>query len=182
MWIYDNNLEFPLNITKPDPEFAKVLITAIGGYSGELGAAMRYFNQSFTMADDYGKKLLTDIATEELAHVEILSNMMMLLTKDLSLEELKKYGLDKNYTEHGHNFFPTDVNGNPYSVTYYAVSGDPITDLTEDLAAEAKAKAVYEHLMDQTSNPEILAPLAFLRQREIIHFQRFGELLNKYLN
>lgn len=182
MWKYDEMLEFPVNITKPDPDFAKVLITAIGGYSGELGAAMRYFNQSFTMKDEYGKSLLKEIATEELAHVEILSNMMIALTKGLSIDELKKSGLDKCYTEHGENFFPTDTNGNPYSVTYYAVSGDPVTDLTEDLAAEAKARAVYEHLMNQTNNPEILGPLSFLRQREIIHFQRFGELLNKYLN
>lgn len=182
MWSYNNELLYPLKITKPDGKFASLLNSAIGGYAGELGAAMRYFNQSFTMKDEIGKKLLRDIATEELAHIEILSTMMIELTKDLSLSELKDLGLDKNYTEHGYNFMPSDTFGNPYTVSYYAVSGDSVTDLCENLAAEAKAKKMYEHLIDQTQNPEILGPLQFLRQREIIHFERFGELLNKYLS
>lgn len=182
MWKYDSNLIYPLNIENKDPKFASLLITAIGGAGGELGAAMRYFNQSFTMKDEMGKKLLKDIATEELAHIEMLSQMMIDLTKDLTIDEIKQYNLSNNYTEHGYNFYPTDTQGNPYNVSYYAVTGNPITDLIEDLAAESKAKAMYEHLMDQTDNPCILAPLSFLRQREIVHFQRFKELLNKYLN
>ena len=181
MWEYKEILEYPVNITKSDPKFSNILIAAIGGYSGELGAAMRYYNQSFTMPTKEGKKLLRDIATEEFAHIEILSHMIYQLSKDLNIKEIKEFKKE-NYTEHGYNFFPTDTTGNPYTPTYYAVSGDPITDLFEDLAAEAKARTVYEHLMDLTDNKEILAPLAFLRQREIVHFQRFAELLSKYLN
>lgn len=180
MWIYKDILQFPVNITKPDPKFASILITQIGGYAGELNAALSYLNQSLTMPDAEGRKLLIDIGTEELMHIEILATMMKKLVKGVSIEDLKKYGLDKSYTEHGYNFKPTDTNGNDYSTMLYAVSGNPITDLISDLAAEEKARTVYEYLMNQTNNEEILAPLSFLRQREIIHFQRFGELLNKY--
>lgn len=180
MWRYEKMLEFPVNIKKKDLHFAKVLITQIGGFAGELGAALRYLNQRYTMPTEEGKALLTDIGTEEMAHIEILSAMLHQLTKGATIEEIKAAGLESNYTEHGLNFYPTDANGVPFTVTVYAVTGDPIVDLTEDLAAEEKARIVYEHLMDLTNNPDILAPLAFLRQREIIHYQRFGELLTHY--
>lgn len=180
MWTYEKRLAMPLNITKPDLKFAKILVTQFGGFAGELNAALRYLNQRFTMPTDEGKALLTDIGTEELAHVEMIESMLCALTKGATKEDFKKAGFEANYVEHGINHYPTDANGVPYTVLEYASTGDPIVDLTENLAAEEKARIVYERLMDMTDNPEILAPLAFLRQREIIHYQRFAELLTKY--
>lgn len=180
MWCYTKNLEFPVNITKRDLRFAKILITQIGGYAGELGACIRYFMQASTMPDSVGRDLLIEIATEEMAHVEILHKMIECLTKGATVEEIKSLQVEGNYAEHGFGIYPTDVGTVPFSVAYLASSGDVITDLTEDLAAEEKARAVYEHLMDLTNNPEILAPLSFLRQREIIHYQRFAEALKHY--
>ncbi len=180
MWKYEKHLEFPVNIKTKNLRFAKILITQIGGFAGELGASLRYLNQRYTMPTDEGKALLTEIGTEEMAHIEILSAMMYQLMQGATFEELKANGLEAMYTEHGYNFFPTDANGVPFSVTLYAVTGDPIADLTEDLAAEEKARVTYEHLMNMTDDKDILAPLSFLRQREVIHYQRFGELLDKY--
>lgn len=180
MWTYNYFLEFPVNIKKKDLKFAKILVTQIGGYAGELGACMRYLNQRYTMPTKKGRDLLTEIGTEEIGHVEILAEMLSQLVCGATVEEIKAAGLEANFTEHGYNFFPTDSNGVLYNTAYYAVSGDPITDLTEDLAAEQKARSVYEHLMTLTDNPDLLGPLSFLREREIVHFQRFGELLDEY--
>ena len=159
---------------------AKYLVTQYGGANGELAAALRYLNQRYTMPDEKGKALLTDIGTEELAHVEMISTMVYQLMKDATVEELKVAGLGGHYAEHGKALYPTDANGVPFSVAYFSTTGDPIADLQEDLAAEQKARAVYENLMHLTDDPDVLAPLAFLRQREIIHFQRFLELYNEY--
>ena len=160
----------------------KILITQIGGYAGELGACIRYFMQVSTMPDLVGKNTLLEIATEEMAHCEILAKMIECLTKGATAEEFKAAGIEGQYAEHKTGLFPTDTSTVPFSVAYLASSGDYITDLTEDLAAEEKARAVYEHLMDLTNNPEILAPLSFLRQREIVHYQRFAEVLKHYQN
>ncbi len=180
MWNYQRNLLYPVCITKPNLDYAKYLVTAIGSYAGELGAALRYLNQADTMPTVEGKALLTDIGTEEIAHVEILSEMIRQLTKNVSIDKIKESKLLENYVDHGSSFVPTDASGNPFSITYYASTGDFISDLYEDLAAEQKARTMYEHLMDITNDEEILAPLSFLRQREIIHFNRFKELLEKY--
>lgn len=180
MWNYKKYTLYPVNITKPNLDFAKILVTAIGGYSGELGAALRYLNQRDTMPTVEGKALLTDIGTEELAHIEILSVMLKQLTKGASLEDIKSSPMLENYIEHKQSYFPVNVSGNPFTVDYYASTGDYIADLYEDLAAEQKARTVYESLMDVTDDKEILGPLSFLRQREIIHFNRFKELLEKY--
>lgn len=182
MWEYKRMLEFPVKITKRDLRFAKILITQIGGYAGELGATIRYFMQVPTMPDEIGKNLLLEIATEEMAHVEILANMIDQLTKGATAEEYKAAGIEGQYAEHKNGLYPTDAYSVPFNAATLASSGDYITDLTEDLAAEEKARAVYEHLMDLTNNPEILAPLSFLRQREIIHYQRFAEALKHYQN
>ena len=177
MWEYKKYLEFPVRISKPDLKFASILITQIGGYAGELGACIRYFMQAPTMPDEVGRNLLVEIATEEMAHVEILVAMIKGLTKGLSQEEFKKLNLEGMYADHKLGIYPQDTGNNPFTVSYLASSGDVIADLTEDMAAEEKARAVYEHLMDLTDNEEILAPLSFLRQREIIHYQRFAEVL-----
>lgn len=180
MWEYKKMLEFPVSISKPDLKFAKVLITQIGGYAGELGACLRYFMQAPTMPDNVGRNTLTEIATEEMAHVEILITMMKQLTKNATAEDYKAMGVEGIYADHGKGIYPVDAGENPFSALTFASSGDVIADLTEDMAAEEKARAVYEHLMDLTNNPEILAPLSFLRQREIVHYQRFAELLKYY--
>lgn len=180
VWTYEKKLEFPVHITKKNLAFAKQLITAIGGPGGEMASAVRYLMQAPTMPDKIGQNLLLEIGTEEFAHIEILIAMLKGLTKGATIEEIKKYGFESYYADHGLGIYPTDASGNPFTVTLIASSGDPITDLNEDLAAEAKARGGYEHLMDLTDDAEILAPLSFLRQREIIHYQRFAEALKHY--
>ena len=180
MWKYVKTLEYPVNIKKKDLRMAKYLVTQYGGANGELAAAWRYLNQRYTMPDDKGKALLTDIGTEELAHVEIISTMIYQLMKDASLEEIREAGLDSHYAEHGKGLYPTDANGVPFTVTYFATTGDPVADISEDMAAEQKARAVYENLINLTTDQDVIDVLLFLRQREIIHFNRFKELYEEY--
>ena len=180
MWKYVKTLEYPVNIKKKDLRMAKYLVTQYGGSNGELAAAWRYLNQRYTMPDDKGKALLTDIGTEELAHVEIISTMIYQLMKDATLDELKDAGLDTHYVEHGKGLYPTDANGVPFTVMYFATTGDPLADISEDMAAEQKARAVYENLINLTTDQDVIDVLLFLRQREIIHFNRFKELYEYY--
>lgn len=180
MWKYVKTLQYPVNIKKKDLKMAKFLVTQYGGSNGELAAAWRYLNQRYTMPDDKGKALLTDIGTEELAHVEIISTMIYQLMKDATLEELKNAGLDAHYAEHGKSLYPTDANGIPFTVAYFASTGDPLADLSEDMAAEQKARAIYENLINLTNDQDVIDVLLFLRQREIIHFERFKELYEEY--
>ncbi len=180
MWKYVKTLEYPVNIKKKDLRMAKYLVTQYGGANGELAAAWRYLNQRYTMPDDKGKALLTDIGTEELAHVEIISTMIYQLMKDATLDEIKEAGLDSHYAEHGKGLYPTDANGVPFTVMYFATTGDPVADLSEDMAAEQKARAVYENLINLTNDQDVIDVLLFLRQREIIHFNRFKALYEEY--
>ena len=180
MWKYVKTLEYPVNIKKKDLRMAKYLVTQYGGSNGELAAAWRYLNQRYTMPDDKGKALLTDIGTEELAHVEIISTMIYQLMKDATLDELREAGLDTHYAEHGKGLYPTDANGVPFTVTYFATTGDPVADISEDMAAEQKARAVYENLINLTTDQDVIDVLLFLRQREIIHFNRFKQLYEEY--
>ena len=180
MWKYEKKLQYPINIKKKDLRMAKYLVTQYGGSNGELAAAFRYLNQRYTMPDEKGKALLTDIGTEELAHVEMISTMIYQLMKDATLEEIKEAGLDTHYAEHGKGLYPTDANGVPFTVAYFATTGDPLADISEDMAAEQKARAVYENLIDLTTDPDVIGPLLFLRQREIVHFTRFKELYEYY--
>ncbi len=180
MFKYNKRLQYPINITKKDLRMAKFLVTQYGGANGELGAALRYLNQRFTMPDDKGKALLTDIGTEELGHVEMLETMIYQLMKDATLEELKEAGLDTHYAEHAKALFPTDAAGVPFTTTYFATTGDPLADLSEDMAAEQKARAVYENLIDLTDDQNVIGPLLWLRQREIVHYDRFKELFEYY--
>ena len=180
MWKFVKSLEYPVNIKKKDLRMAKYLVTQYGGSNGELAAAWRYLNQRYTMPDDKGKALLTDIGTEELAHVEMISAMVYQLMKDATVEEIKEAGLESHYAEHGKSLYPTDANGIPFTVAYFSSTGDPVADLSEDMAAEQKARAVYENLINLTDDPDVIGPLLFLRQREIIHFTRFKELYDEY--
>ena len=161
MFDYRKKLQFPIDIKKRDLKFAKVLITQYGGPEGELSAALRYLNQRYTMPDDKGKALLTDIGTEELAHVEMISTMVYQLMKGATIRELEDAGLSTMYTEHGKGIFPTDSNGVPFTSAYFQTLGDWNADLMEDMAAEQKARATYEHLMNLTNDPDLLAPLSF---------------------
>ncbi|MBO6244563.1 MAG: manganese catalase family protein [Clostridia bacterium] len=180
MWKYEKKLQFPVNIKNKNVKMARYIITQTGGPNGELAAALRYMNQRYTMPDDYGKSELTDIATEELAHLEIINAMLYQLLDGATAEELEKEGLGSQYTEHKLGIYPENSAGVPFTVAYFAVTGNPMADISEDMAAEEKARATYENLMDLTDDPDILAPLSFLRQREIIHFERFKRLYEMY--
>ncbi len=180
MWSYQKRLQYPINIKNKDLRMAKLLVTQYGGSNGELAAALRYLNQRYTMPDNKGKALLTDIGTEELAHIEMISTMIYQLIKDATLEELMEAGLDSHYAEHNKALYPTDSNGVPFTATYFATTGDPLADISEDMAAEQKARAVYENLIDLTDDPDVIAPLLWLRQREVVHFNRFKELFEYY--
>ena len=176
MFKYSKKLQYPVNIKNKDLRMAKYLVTQYGGSQGELGAALRYLNQKMTMPDNRGKALLNDIGTEELGHVEMLQTMIYQLMKDATLEEIKEAGLDTHYAEHAKSLFPTDSNGVPFTTSYISTTGDPLADLSEDMAAEQKARAVYENLIDLTDDPDVIGPLLWLRQREIVHYSKFKEL------
>lgn len=180
MFKYAKMLPYRVNIKKPNLNMAKVIISQYGGPQGELGAALRYLNQRFTMPDDYGKALLTDIGTEELGHVEMICTMLYQLTKGATLEELKAAGMEAYYTEHGLDLFPANADGVPFTTAYISSVGDVIANITEDMAAEQKARAVYEHLIDLAEDEDVIGPLLFLRQREVVHYNRFKELLERY--
>ena len=178
MWTYNKVLQYPVNIKTTDPRLAKVIISQYGGPDGELAASLRYLSQRFGMPDQTSKAILNDIGTEELAHLEMVGSIVHQLTKNASIEELEKAGLAPYYTDHGVDVYPVSAAGVPFTAAYIAAKGDPIANLQEDLAAEQKARATYEKLIDLCrDNPDVLDPLKFLRQREIVHFQRFGEAL-----
>ena len=184
MWAYSKKLQFPVTVKNNNViknlKMAKCLITQYGGSNGELAAALRYLNQRYTMPDNRGRSLLTDIGTEELAHVEIISTMITKLMKGATVEQIKAAGLESNYAEHNLALYPTDSNGVPFTVKYFATTGDFLADISEDMAAEEKARAVYENLIDLAEDDDIINILLWLRQREIVHFSRFKELYDYY--
>ena len=180
MFKYEKVLEYPINIKKKDIKMAKLLVSQFGGSDGELSASLRYLTQKFTMPDEKGKALLSDIGTEELGHVEMICTMIEQLIKDASIKEIKDAGLEEWYVSHKKGVYPMNQSGVPFTAAYIASTGNPIVDLQEDLAAEEKARATYENLMDLTTDESLLAPLSFLRQREVVHYARFKELLDYY--
>ena len=180
MFKYDKKLVYPVNITKKNLKMAKYIITQFGGPNGELSASMRYFSQKFTMPDDMGKALLNDIATEELGHVEMIGTMVSQLTKDATVDEIAAAGLGSYCADHGKGVYPVDASGVPFSAATFQSTGDVLADLSEDMAAEQKARATYENLIDLANDKDIIGPLLWLRQREIVHFNRFKELYDHY--
>jgi len=180
MYKYVKSLPYPINIKKKDLKMAKFLVSQFGGPNSETTASLRYFSQKFNMPDDMGRSVLNDIATEEMGHAEMISAMIAALTKDASIEELKSAGLGAYYTEHGKGIYPADANGVPFTAAYFASVGDVLADISEDMAAEQKARAIYENLINLATDPDVIAPLLFLRQREIVHFNRFKELYDHY--
>lgn len=178
MWLYQKTLIYPVNITCPDPMMAKALLAQYGGPDSELGAAMRYLTQRYTMPCEVTRATVSDIGSEELSHWEMLGTMIMQCLRNANMADIEAAGMMGYYTMHNHAVYPSDPNGVPFTASYIQSTGDPVTDLVEDLAAEQKARTTYEHLMTLTNNPEVLNPLRFLREREIVHYQRFGECLS----
>lgn len=177
MWGYEKKLQFPVKIKNPDPKMAKVIITQYGGPDGELGAALRYLSQRFSMLTPQAIATLNDIGTEELAHLEMIGAIVNQLIRNASVEEIKREGLDAYYVDHGKGIYPVSAAGSPFTAAYIQSKGNPIVDLTEDLAAEQKARATYEYLINVADDPDVIEPLKFLREREVVHYQRFGEAL-----
>jgi spore coat protein JC len=178
MWVYEKKLQYPAKVGRADLKMAKYLITQYGGPDGELGAALRYLNQRYTMPTGVTKGILNDIGTEELAHLEIIATLVYKLTKDASPDEMRRVDMGGHYADHDRALFYVDATGNPWTATYIQAKGDPVADLTEDMAAEQKARATYQWLIDLTDDPDLKDTLSFLREREIVHFQRFGEALD----
>lgn len=177
MWIYEKKLEYPVKIKTCNPALAKYIITQYGGPDGEMAASIRYLSQRFSMPTAEAKATLNDIGTEELAHLEIVGAIVHQLTKGVPAETLKKAGLGDYYSDHDHAIYPVSASGVPFTAAYVQSKGDPIADLVEDLAAEQKARATYENLINLSDDPDVIDPLRFLREREVVHFQRFGEAL-----
>ncbi len=177
MWLYEKRLQYPVNITKPDAKTAKIVISQLGGPNGEMGAALRYLSQRYAMPYPCIQALLTDIGTEELAHVEIISTLVYQLTKGLTIQDIKNGGLDAYYTDHTLGIYPVNSAGVPFGADTFQSVGDPIADLTEDMAAEQKARTTYDNILSLSKNEEVNKVIRFLRTREIIHYQRFAEAL-----
>lgn len=178
MWNYEKRLQYPINITKPDAKLAQVIMSQYGGPDGEAGASMRYLSQRYAQNNRNVMAILTDIGTEELGHMEMVASMVQQLTKDLSMEEIVASGLDKYYTDHTIGIWPQAAGGVPFNANQFQSKGDPITDLVEDMAAEQKARSTYDNLLRLTRDSyEVYDPIKFLRERELVHFQRFGEAL-----
>ena len=175
MWSYENRLEFPVNIKEPNAKLAQVIISQYGGPDGEMGASMRYLSQRYSMPYREVAGLLTDIGTEELAHLEIVAAIVHQLTRNLSMEEIEKSGFAPYYVDHTVGVWPQAASGFPFTAAQFQVTGDPVTDLTEDLAAEQKARTTYDNILRLIKEPDVCEPIKFLRMREVVHFQRFGE-------
>ncbi|MBQ1705996.1 MAG: manganese catalase family protein [Clostridia bacterium] len=177
MWTYERRLQFPVKIRNTDARAAKIIISQLGGPDGELAASMRYLNQRYAMPYRNVSGVLTDIGTEELAHLEMVSAIIYQLTRDLSMDEIREQGFADYFVDHTLGIYPVSASGVPFSATYFQSKGDPITDLAEDMAAEQKARTTYDNILRLVDDPDILEPIRFLREREIVHFQRFGEAL-----
>lgn len=179
MWNYEKRLQFPVNIKETCPKTASLIISQFGGPDGEMAASMRYLSQRYSMPCKEVGGLLTDIGTEELGHLEMICAIIYQLTKNLSVEQVKTAGFDAYYIDHTTALWPMAAGGVPFNACEFQSKGDAITDLVEDLAAEQKARTVYDNLLRIIPNPDIREPLKFLREREVVHFQRFGEALEK---
>ena len=177
MWIYEKKLQYPVKIKNPNPRLAKIIISQLGGPHGELGAATRYLSQRFAMPDKKIVGVLTDVGTEELAHVEIVSSILYQLTKGMSEEQVKSSGIDTYFVDHTAGIYPQAASGMPFSTSTIASTGDVLADLHEDLAAEQKARVTYDNILRLVDDPDVRDPIKFLRQREINHYQRFAESL-----
>jgi len=177
MWEYEKKLQYPIKIKNPNPKLAKFVMSQYGGPDGELGASLRYLSQRYTMPNDIARATLNDIGTEELGHLEMVGTIVHQLTRNLTPEQVKAGGYGEYYVDHNLGVYPQSAGGTPFSASALAVKGDVIADLTENLAAEQKARATYENILRLADDPDVIEPIRFLRAREIVHYQRFGETL-----
>ena len=177
MWIYDKKLQYPVKIKNPNANYAKIIISQLGGPDGELAASQRYLHQRYSMPYDKVRGILTDVGTEELAHLEMIAAILYQLTKGLSPEEIKRAGMDTYFVDHTAGIYPIAASGVPFDMKYVGVKGDVIADLNEDLAAEQKARVTYDNILRMVDDPDVRDPIKYLRQRELVHYQRFGDAL-----
>ena len=185
MFLYDKKLQYPVKIDKPNPRLAAIIVSQYGGPDGELGASMRYLSQRYSMPFDELKGLLTDIGTEELGHLEMVGAIVHQLTRKMSDAQIQDSAFAPYFVDHTAGVYPTAASGFPWTAASMAVKGDPIADLTEDLAAEQKARVTYDNILRLSDDPDVNDVIKFLREREVVHFQRFGEaieLLRRKLN
>ena len=175
MFVYEKKLQYPVRITNPNPKLASVIISQYGGSDGELGASLRYLSQRYAMPYSELKGLLTDIGTEELGHLEMIGTIVHQLTRNLSEKDIRTAGFDAYFVDHTTGVYPTAASGFPWNAASMAVKGDVIADLTENLAAEQKARVTYDNILRLSDDPDVNDVIKFLRAREVVHFQRFGE-------
>ena len=182
MWIYEKKLQFPVKIKTPNPRAAAVIVSQLGGPDGELAASMRYLNQRYSMPDRRIAGILTDVGTEELSHLEMVGSILYQLTRNLSVEDIEKSPFAPYFTDHTTGVYPVAAAGVPTDMKYIGVKGDVLADLNEDLAAEQKARVTYDNLIRMMDDPDVREPLKFLRERELVHYQRFGERVQSRWN
>ncbi len=185
MFVYSKKLQYPVKIANTNPRLASIIITQYGGPDGELGASLRYLSQRYSMPYPELKGLLTDIGTEELGHLEMIGAIVHQLTRNLTDSQIENSNFAPYFVDHSAGVYPTSASGFPWSAASMQVKGDPITDLAEDLAAEQKARTTYDNILRLSDDPDVNDVIKFLRQREVVHFQRFGEgiqLLREKLN
>lgn len=182
MWSYQKKLQYPVNIKNTNPKLAAYVVSQYGGPNGELAASLRYLSQRYSMPDDMTRALLTDIGTEELAHLEIVGTIVRQLAKNATDEQIENSPFGAYFMNHGRGVFPADATGVPFNAMAIAVTADPIADLVEDLAAEQKARVVYDNILKVSDDPDVNDVIKFLREREVVHFQRFGEALDQIQN
>ncbi len=177
MWIYEKKLQFPVKIKNPNSKLAQIIISQLGGPDGELAASMRYLHQRYSMPDKRVVGILTDVGTEELAHLEMIAAILSQLTRDLSEEEIASSPFATYFVDHTTGLYPVAASGVPFDMKYVGIKGDVIADLTEDLAAEQKARVTYDNILRLCDDPDVREPIKFLREREIVHFQRFADAM-----
>ena len=177
MFLYEKKLQYPVKIKNPNPALAKIIISQVGGPDGELGASLRYLQQRYSMPYNEIIGLLTDIGVEELGHIEMVSAIVYQLTRNLTPAEIKRSGFDTYFVDHTTSVYPQAASGMPFSASAIGVKGDVLADITEDLAAEQKARVTYDNILRLVDDPDVKDPIRFLREREIVHFQRFGDAM-----
>lgn len=177
MWSYQKTLQYPVNIKNPNPALAKLIITQLGGPDGELGASLRYLSQRYAMPYKECIGILTDIGTEELGHMEMISAIVYQLTRNLTPEQLREGGFDAYFVDHTTGIYPVAASGVPFSADTFQSTGDAIADISEDMAAEQKTRLTYDNILRLADDPDVLDPVRYLREREIVHYQRFGDAL-----
>ena len=175
MFVYEKRLQYPINIKNTNPRLAKIIASQYGGPHGEIGASLRYLSQRYTMPYPELRAILTDIGTEELSHLEMVGTIIYQLTKDMTPEQIMEAGFEDYFVDHTAGVYPVSAAGNPFKAETFAVTGDTVADLNEDLAAEQKARVAYDNILRFADDPDVRDPIKFLRAREVVHFQRFGE-------